>query len=299
MSGEKYGSKTDVVVKVVLVFFIALLSFSIGTFVGKKFSDNQYKLSQLEPQGGHSEEVANTDENSENAEGRGIASIPANAGEVKPDKALTDDEIAKLASEFVSDDEGGKKSEAKPTTAAGEHKEVAAGKGEGHGGGEAKAEGGHETTAKAGGHEAAIKAALHEVGATHEVATQKSVIHEAQPLKPAERLAEGKSAVVANPPKATSRIPSSLPKEAATSAVGKFTVQVASYAAEKEAQKKAAELKDKGYSAFYVAAKIKGQTWFRVSVGLFTTAKEADTYKKDLMKNGKVASAIVTKVTAE
>ena len=119
MSGEKYGSKTDVVVKLVLVFFIALLSFSIGTFVGKKFSDNQYKLSQLEPQNGHSEETANnSDDSAENAENRGIASIPANAGDMKPDKALTDDEIAKLASEFVSDDEGTKKQEVKPTTAA-------------------------------------------------------------------------------------------------------------------------------------------------------------------------------------
>lgn|SRR6185312_7400232 len=275
MSGEKYGSKTDVVVKLVLVFFIALLSFSIGTFVGKKFSDNQYKLSQLEPQNGHSEETAsNDDESSANAENRGIASIPSNAGEVKPEKALTDDEIAKLASEFVSDDAGAKKSDVKPTTAAvGVDQHAAAGKTE------AKVET-KTTTAR-------------------EVAAVKSVMNDAQPLKPAERMAEGKSAVVANPPKATSRIPSSLPKEAATSAVGKYTVQIASFAAEKDAQKKAAELKDKGYSAFYVAAKIKGQAWYRVSVGLFTTSKEADTYKKDLMKNGKVASAIVTKIAAE
>lgn len=280
MSGEKYGSKTDVVVKLVLVFFIALLSFSIGTFVGKKFSDNQYKLSQLEPQNGHNEEATASTEGGEN---RGIASISPNAGEVKPEKALSDDEIAKLASEFVSDDEGGKKQEVKPTTAAA---------GEAHG---EKAEG--KTEAKTEIKEAAkteLTASAH--GTTN---TGKSVLKEAQPLKPAERMAEGKSAVVANPPAVVSRIPSSLPKEAATSAIGKYTVQVASYASEKEAQKKAAELKDHGYSAFYVAAKVKGQTWYRVSVGLFTTQKEADTYKKDLMKNGKVASAIVTKVAAE
>jgi cell division septation protein DedD len=278
MSGEKYGSKTDVVVKLVLVFFIALLSFSIGTFVGKKFSDNQYKLSQLEPQNGHSEETASNDDSSANAENRGIASIPANAGDMKPDKALTDDEIAKLASEFVSDDEGTKKQEANPTTAA-------AGVDQ------------HETAAKVEGKteaKAEVKALVHGVAVAP---VAKTVMNEAQPLKPAERMAEGRSPVVANPPKATSRIPSSLPKEAATSAVGKYTVQIASFASEKEAQKKAAELKDKGYSAFYVAAKIKGQSWFRVSVGLFTTQKEADTYKKDLVKNGKVASAIVQRIT--
>jgi hypothetical protein len=222
MSGEKYGSKTDVVVKLVLVFFIALLSFSIGTFVGKKFSDNQYKLSQLEPQGGHSEETAST--GTDGGENRGIASISPNAGEVKPEKALTDDEIAKLASEFVSDDEGGKKQEQmKPTTAA-------AAVGEGHG---AKAEAKTEAKAEGGKGEAKTENKETITAAGHGVTnTGKSVMHEAQPLKPAERMAEGQSAVVANPPVAVSRIPSSLPKEAATSAIGKYTVQIASYASE-------------------------------------------------------------------
>jgi cell division protein FtsN len=272
MSGEKYGSKTDVVVKLVLVFFIALLSFSIGTFVGKKFSDNQYKLSQLEPQDGHSESEAIADATAENSEGRGIASIPSNAGDVKPEKALSDEEIAKLASEFVSDDEGTAKAPAaaKPTVAEG-----------------------------AAHHETATPTAHTAAATTQHAATAKSVMHEVQPLKPAERLAEGHSAVIANLPKATSRIPSSLPAEAASSAIGKYTVQIASYTAEKDAQKKAAELKDKGYSAFYVPAKVKGQTWFRVSVGLFTTSKEADAYKKDLMKNGKVTSAMVSKIATE
>lgn len=40
---------TDTVVKVVLVFFISLLSFSIGTFVGKKYSDNQHRMATMEP----------------------------------------------------------------------------------------------------------------------------------------------------------------------------------------------------------------------------------------------------------
>jgi cell division protein FtsN len=292
MSGEKYGSKTDVVVKLVLVFFIALLSFSIGTFVGKKFSDNQYKLAQLEPQGGHggtSEETASaTDAGS--VENRGIASISPKAGEVKPEKALTDDEIAKLASEFVSDDDGGKKQDVKPTTAAADMngaKKI-----------EAKADGksnvsGTESTASNTAAEAKAEAKAETPTNT------KSVMAEAQPLKPAERMVRGKSAVVANPPVATSRIPSSLPKEAATSAIGKYTVQIASYASERDAQKKAAELKEHGYSAFYVAGKVKHQTWYRVSVGLFTTQKEANIYKKELIKNGRASSAIVAKVAAE
>ena len=103
MAAERFGSKTDVVVKLVLVFFIALLSFSIGTFVGKKFSDNQYKLAQLEPQDGAA--VAAHGDEHEAAEGdRGIASISPEATDMKPGKALSDDEIAKLAEEFVTDD---------------------------------------------------------------------------------------------------------------------------------------------------------------------------------------------------
>lgn len=40
-------SKVGTVVLVVLVFFICLLSFSVGIFIGKKFSDNQYQLAKL------------------------------------------------------------------------------------------------------------------------------------------------------------------------------------------------------------------------------------------------------------
>ena len=40
---------TNRIIELTLVFFISLFSFSIGTFVGKKYSDNQHRLSQLEP----------------------------------------------------------------------------------------------------------------------------------------------------------------------------------------------------------------------------------------------------------
>ena len=48
----------------------------------------------------------------------------------------------------------------------------------------------------------------------------------------------------------------------------------------------------------YVSANIKGTTWYRVSVGLFTTQKEAEAYKKDLITRAKVDSALVQKVTS-
>jgi len=308
MAVERYGSKTDVIVKLVLVFFIALLSFSVGTFVGKKFSDNQHKMAELEPEhksSGESHEATAT----EGEESRGIASVHPDAGNVKPEKALTDDEIAKLAEEFVTDDskpsEPGKMNDkhmeehgqqAKAEAPAGEHA--------------AAAEPAHGTPATAAAapatetaHGAPIAAPHQPAPAAHAPASAPAAVHgqqttQQEALKPATRMAEGKSPVIENPPMAASRIPAALPKEVASSAIGKYTVQVASYSTEKEAQNMSAELKGKGFSAFYVSAKVKDKTWYRVSVGLFTTSKEADSYKKDLLARAKVASAIVTKITS-
>ena len=267
MAAERFGSKTDVVVKLVLVFFIALLSFSIGTFVAKKFSDNQYKLAQLEPQEGGAAVAADGEEHE--AE-RGIASISPDATEVKPDKALTDDEIAKLAEEFVTDD-------TKEETPGHIENPLDHNKVDAH----------------------AVEHAEHAEEPAVEHAPAKAAAHAGAAVSPAaERLAHGKPAVVANKAAPTSRIPSSLPKEIATSALGKYTVQIASFGTEKEAQTKSAELKEKGFSAFYVSANVKGTMWYRVSVGLFTTQKEAEAYKKDLLTRAKVGSALVQKITS-
>lgn len=274
MGVERYGSKTDVVVKLVLVFFIALLSFSIGTFVGKKFSDNEYARKQMEPGNSH----ASTEQTAEHeGEARGVASVHPDANDLKPDKALTDEEIAKLAEEFVAEDDKSLDPAKAVNTASPDH-----------------AANSHEATGLTADH-----AAVPSSAATAVTAASR---HDQQPsreiLKPAARMAEGKSAVIPNPAKAPSRIPSALPTEVASSAVGKYTVQVAAYQTEKEAQSMAADLKNKGFSAFYVSAKVKGKTFYRVSVGLFTTPKEAESYKKDLLTRAKVSAAIVQKITS-
>ncbi|PIS11553.1 MAG: SPOR domain-containing protein [Bdellovibrio sp. CG10_big_fil_rev_8_21_14_0_10_47_8] len=296
MTTERYGSKTDVIVKLVLVFFIALLSFSIGTFVGKKFSDNQHKMAQLEPgeehgEDSHTEAVA--DSIAEDHLARDIASVHPDT-EIRPEKALSDDEIAKLAEEFVTDDESDTK-----------NGHMTDKNNDGHT--EAKAE--HAAESAHGEEHAAVhptqkpsEKAKTEVKSEHPTAAKHDALaeqaHEAVALKPAERMAHGKEALAENPPHKASRIPSSLPKEIAASALGKYTVQVSAYPTEKEAQTKAAELKDKGFSSFYVSAKVKDKTWYRVSVGLFTTQKEAEAYMKDLKSRAKVSSAIVQKVTS-
>ena len=162
---------------------------------------------------------------------------------------------------------------------------------------------------KKGDHEATMPAhAAQEVTAEKEQASAEPV-----EAPKAHKPSEAASRVVAGQPPETdaekaasstrSRIPQSLPQELASSAIGKYTVQIASYPDESEAQKLSSSLKDKGFSAFYVSANIKDKktaeekTWFRVSVGLFTTQKEAEAYKKDLLARAKVSSAIVQKIT--
>jgi cell division protein FtsN len=249
---EKMGSKTDLVVKLVLVFFISVLSFSIGTFVGKKYSDNQHELALLEPnkeiKGEAQREVASVDEEKSADE--------SNNGKVNA--TMSDEEIAKLAEEFVADEteapEKGEKAEAATETKTVENK------------------------------------------ATTETVAKNEPSHVAQQMaaneKPVANKVEKKAAAVK-----AERVPSSLPKNVAQYTVGKFTVQVASYADEGEAQKMASNLKQKGYSAFYIPAVIKGKTWFRVSVGQFATQKEALSYRTELMSQAKVGSAIVQKIT--
>lgn len=280
------GAKTDVIVKLVLVFFISLLSFSIGTFVGKKYSDNQHKLAALEPgkseHGGGHDEHGSREVASENEHGGGAAK---EHGAAKTGEGMSDEEIAKLAEEFVADDT--------TATTANAHGEKAAGHGE-----EAKAEaGGHG----GGGHgEKAEKVAAKEEAPAATTASKTRSLEKAEPLSAAKNIAHGKAVTAAateeKKAEKDNRIPSSIPKDVGQYSAGKFTVQVGAYAKEEEAQKIAGDLKSKGFSAFYIPANVKGTTWFRVSVGLFATPKEAQDYRTELMSKAKLNTALVQKI---
>lgn len=253
-------TKTDVMVKLVLVFFISLLSFSIGTFVGKKYSDNQHKLAALEPAHGATREVA-----SEHGDEHGKA-------------AMSDDDIAKIAEEFADEET--------VATKTGEHGEEQ---------GEDKAEAKHGEVAKHGAEKEEAHGKPEAKGAV-----AKSEVHKPEePSQPAKNLIAGKapSESMAQKAHAETRLPSSLPKDVAQYSVGKFTVQVAAFNNEGEAKKRATDLKDKGYSAFYVPANVKGKTWYRVSVGLFATEKEAKDFKVDFVNRSKNGNVIVQKIT--
>jgi len=92
------------------------------------------------------------------------------------------------------------------------------------------------------------------------------------------------------------RTPTSILPSVASSAIGKYTVQVASYATETEAKSHAADLKGKGFSAFYIPATIKGKTWYRVSVGLFINHRSAMNFQKELKAQSNITSSLVQKI---
>ncbi len=277
------SAKTDTLVKLVLIFFISLLSFSVGTFVGKQFSDSQYKMAQLE---------GNGDENSE----REPSSVDPASLEATPPDALTEEDIASLEEEFskgktVDSD----KSDSKTTTANEHTEKVAANE--------------HGEKAEAKGHEKVGKADVKKVEHMVNKATEHAadINHDAKQVKAAhtkkadEKIAEIADRVVkGETPMAhkadAARTPSNvLPATVANDVVGKYTVQVSAYNNEPDAVEHTKALKDKGFSAFYVAAAIKGKTWFRVSVGLYSTSKEAEDYRKKII-GAEIKSAIVQKI---
>lgn len=267
--GQGTGSKTDTAVKLVLIFFISLLSFSVGTFVGKQVSDADHRRASLEIH--------------EPGVDRGVASTQ----EVEPETAaISDEEVASLTREFL---------EAERATAS----EDAATEEHSH---EADHDATHgATTAEADPHAGydhiagdAKKAATVEAKEKAPAPAAKKVSVADEVKKAADRVAETlaptKDAPKVRQPTAT------LPVAVAASSVGKYTVQIGSYATEDEAREYATKMKEKGYSAFYVPADVKGRTWYRVSVGLYGDAKGAEDYRQSLLKDNVVKAAIVQKI---
>ncbi len=259
------GSKTDTVVKLILVFFVSLLSFSVGTFVGKQFSDSQHRLATLEK-----------DYHNEANEGRSTASVPSEGLEVQPSEILSQDDVAKLAEEFVQ--------ETKPTA----KREVA----------NAPSEKAEEELKPTITDTKETEATVHKDEVKLRPLQETKPTHAAKAVSPqdaAHKIAEGKPAVQpVVKPEAPKKI--ELPKVTATDVQGKYTIQVSSHPNEVDAKSQASDLVSKGYSAFYVPAQIDGKTWYRVSVGNFSTADTAKEYLSKIKSNASFKDAIVRKV---
>ena len=271
------GAKSDVAVKLVLVFFISLLSFSIGTYIGKKYSDNQHKLAQLEPAAaGHDEKRAIASEHGE-----------PHAAPAK-DQMISDDEIKNLAEEklkkeeFIADD-----------TEADSHGDKHGDKHDAHAAAPAKEE--KREPAKASHGEAGHANEKAETPA-HKPVSKQSDVHEDAPLEAAKSFLDGKVPAVKEAAKVENRLPSSLPKDISQYALGKFTVQVASYATKDEAEKRATKLKEQGYQTNVIPAKVADKQWYRVSFGLYGTQEEASTERSKYLEKYKTESALVQKI---
>ncbi len=236
------SQKTNSMLKLALVFFISLLSFSIGTYVGKKYSDNQYKLSQLEPN--KKESLAHTTEFATNSESEEHGEAKHETKHEGDSQNLTDSEVAKIAEEFASE----------PAAEAAHDEKVI------------------QTT---DGDEREIK-----------TIADKPAVHTAKAMP-------AKTTTVTRP--ATERVPSSLPP-AKDVTPAHFTVQIGSFPTETDAQKMTKDLLGKGIKTSYVPAQVNGQTYYRVNVGLFGSAKEATDYKKEFLEKTKMSSAFVQKV---
>jgi len=305
MAEDKGNSKADTLVKVVLVFFIALLSFSVGTFVGKQVSDSDHRRMALEGEYKAERQVASADHHAE--------------AEESGDK-ISEKEVESLTEEFVNKESG--RMPASVSSDHGDHHadadhgkdtHAAAGQGEAAHGetathhAEQKDAKGYKTYARNTKPEA-HKVGGNEHGDKHEAAPAPAAAAHGDHSAPAKATsAKGPDAAQKVAEKvAAGHAPTDGKKEAAKAkptlptmakgAVGKYAVQVAAYPDEKEAKTHAADLKGKGYEAFYISATVNGHTWYRVLVGLFDSIKNADEYRAQLMKETGSKSAMVQKI---
>lgn len=298
MAKKSSGSSADTIIKLVLIFFISLLSFSVGTFVGKQVSDADYRKAAIEGDYGHfqadndhkqaeeglsEDDIASLTEEFVNTEKRGLAS--------------TDHDKKKHASGHQADNHK-KEEHAQEKAHASDHhadshkdehtKEDSHAKEKPHNSHE-------EKSADAHGYKKYGKAVPSEHMAEKTVAQKHNIDeHKSHAIDAAaQRVAAGKAPAEDHH---ESRKPTSVLPGVASSSVGKYTVQVASYAEEAEAKAHSAKLKSKGWNAFYIPADIKGRTWYRVSVGLFSTTASAEKFKAELKKEANISSAYVQKI---
>lgn len=104
---------TNRIIELALVFFISLFSFSIGTFVGKKYSDNQHRLALLEP-------------NKKTDERQAIeAATPSEASTTTSESEITDADVAKMAEEFSTENDEMHGGEATQAATQGMHNDAA------------------------------------------------------------------------------------------------------------------------------------------------------------------------------
>lgn len=106
---------TNRIIELCLVFLVSILSFSVGTFVGKKYSDNQHKLALLDPNNKSGQEAsteiehvtASTESTKDSATATTEGLTPEESklkSAITGSTPITDADVAKMAEEFSDDD---------------------------------------------------------------------------------------------------------------------------------------------------------------------------------------------------
>lgn len=294
------SQKTDNLIKLALVFFVSLLSFSIGTYVGKKYSDNQHKLALLEPQKDapdkSTEEFA-TESHTTEAEKHlnEVAADGPTHGTISTGEkpaALTDSEVAKIAEEFASEEDATE--ERIIATVEPSEKVIKTIPEQPHVNGQVNSA--KATTLLAASTVTPSKKveAVKETVAPH---VEKPVAKNptALPPKLVNTRTDDTVVVAPTPTDNENRNPASIAPTTEMVPIH-YTVQIGSFPTESEAESLTKNLQNKGYKTSFVPAKVNGQTWYRVNVGLFGTIKEAQDYKKEFLEKTKLTSAIVQRL---
>ncbi len=244
---------TNRIIELCLVFLISVLSFSIGTFVGKKYSDNQHKLALLDPQ--YNKNL----QKSENAEHKEIADTAV------PNSNMTDEEIAKMSKEFSEEDD-------------------------------------HITsTDKTAAHTTNDKITEKEDNSNLVKTIEEDGTVAEENLKPIAKNMPSKTIEKKADPQALKRDVATIAEKVKSITSdgknAKYTVQIGSFPSPSEADKIVNSLQARGYKATQVQANVNGKTWHRVQVGLFTNLEEAQAYKKELVEQNRLTTAIISKIT--
>jgi len=102
-----------------------------------------------------------------------------------------------------------------------------------------------------------------------------------QKVKPIEESTR-QAAVEAKAPAREKAVAQVAEKAVQKPANGVWTVQLNAFPQERDADRLAKRLKDKGYDAYVASTDIKGKTWYRVRVGHFATREEARALQEEL-----------------
>jgi cell division protein FtsN len=119
-----------------------------------------------------------------------------------------------------------------------------------------------------------------------------SETHEAEPIQAANAKPSTPEAAPAEEHKEHARVVTT-----ASDAGGKFTVQVASFSVESQANERISSLRAAGFDARSTAVEIQGRgKWYRVHVGRFGAREEAAKVAAQLREKGAAASSMVVAI---